>query len=93
MRRQVRSGVVGVDTVICPRLYGQMRLSVNVCEEQSVSGAGHGTFKGSDPAALEPSAQAETRRVETLAFLLIPAGTLKGVGVALALGAGLASFF
>ena len=42
---------------------------------------GHGDF-GTKPPALEPRAQAETRRVETLAFLLIPAGALKGAGLA-----------
>ena len=33
VRRQVQSGVVGVDTVICLRLYGQMRAGANVYGE------------------------------------------------------------
>lgn len=84
VRRQVQSGVIGVDTVIYLRLYGQICASANVCGDRSLSGQVIAP-SGRWPAALESRAQADTRRVETLAFLLIPEGALKG--------AGLASFF
>ena len=76
----MQSGVVGIDTVIYLRLYGLICASANVCRGRSVSG-GAWCLRDEAPAR-EPRAQAETSRVETLAFLLIPAGTLKGAGLA-----------
>ena len=61
----MQSGVVGVDTVIYLRLYGQICASANVCRVGRCQ-VGAWCLRDEAPAR-EPRAQAEASRVETLA--------------------------